>query len=254
MIFYHVLLFFIQGRQRYPNLLTEEEHSAAKALITKTIPFKQCAAIHKRVYVKIRRYDIKCENMFNPLTGHTDELLSMRGHILPYREQVDEIVRKYRQQTKLCGARKLFQLINKTFGGITEQDIQKVINKDADQVKVKPAFKNRPPMRTVEAVCVMDRVQADLVNLDNISNDRSDFKYVVSVFDIFSRYLWLRPVKDKSSETVCQVLKNIFMEHGPPRVLQTDNGTEFKGAVKILSQQMKIRLIHGRPHHPHSQG
>jgi IS30 family transposase len=41
---------------------------------------------------------------------------------------------------------------------------------------------------------------------------------------------------------------------GPPKILQSDNGTEFKGALSILLQEHGIKVINGCPHHPQSQG
>ena len=44
------------------------------------------------------------------------------------------------------------------------------------------------------------------------------------------------------------------MHLGPPKILQSDNGTEFKGALTILLRQYGIQVINGRPRHPQSQG
>ena len=43
-------------------------------------------------------------------------------------------------------------------------------------------------------------------------------------------------------------------EHGPPTVIQSDQGSEFKGAMKTLCRQMGIKIICSRPYHPQSQG
>ena len=88
--------------------------------------------------------------------------------------------------------------------------IQKIINDDVEPGTIRPSFQNHAPMRHIEAVCVMDRVQADLVSLDNIS-DKSTCRYVLSVIDIFSRFLWLQALPNKSSESVSAAMKEIFM-------------------------------------------
>lgn len=71
--------------------------------------------------------------------------------------------------------------------------------------------------------------------------------------DVFSRYVWLKPLKGKSRE-IAQHLADIYMEHGPPKVLQHDQGCEFKGAVKRLMESMKVKVIQSSPYHPQSQG
>ena len=51
-------------------------------------------------------------------------------------------------------------------------------------------------------------------------------------------------------------MHNFFSyEEGPPKYLQTDNGTEFIAEVsKNLCSSLNVKVIHGRPYHPESQG
>ena len=44
------------------------------------------------------------------------------------------------------------------------------------------------------------------------------------------------------------------MEFGPPLLLQSEQGSEFKGDVKRLYRNMQVKMIHSRPYHPQSQG
>ena len=80
------------------------------------------------------------------------------------------------------------------------------------------------------------------------------FKYVLSVMDVFSRYHWLVPLERKLSFHVARELIRIYKEHGPPRVIQHDQGLEFDGAVSRLCDKLNIKVIKGRPCHPQSQG
>ena len=47
------------------------------------------------------------------------------------------------------------------------------------------------------------------------------------MIDLFSRFIFLRAFVDKSAESVAKALFAIFCEYGHPRILQSDNGTEF---------------------------
>ena len=87
-----------------------------------------------------------------------------------------------------------------------------------------------------------------------ISHGRVTYKYVLTVQDVFSRYVWLKPLKGKSSHEIARHLQDIYMEHGPPKVLQHDQECEFKGAVKSLMESMKVKVIQSSPYHPQSQG
>ena len=44
------------------------------------------------------------------------------------------------------------------------------------------------------------------------------------------------------------------MVFGPPKIGQMDNGTEFKGACKLLLDAYGVKIINGRPRTPRTQG
>ena len=71
---------------------------------------------------------------------------------------------------------------------------------------------------------------------------------------VLSRYHWLIPLERKKSSPIAVALSTIYKEHGPPRVLQHDQGREFDGAVNKLCKKLGIKVIKGRPYHPQSQG
>ena len=68
------------------------------------------------------------------------------------------------------------------------------------------------------------------------------YKYILTVHDVLSRYIWLRPLTGKSSKLVAEAkeLHKLYCEVGPPKVLQCDNGGEFKKAVaNVISQTQR---------------
>jgi len=70
----------------------------------------------------------------------------------------------------------------------------------------------------------------------------------------FSRFVFLRPLKTKESAEVAEQLLLIYSEHAPPNILQSDQGTEFKGVVKTLCESLNVRIIKSAAYHPQSQG
>ena len=52
---------------------------------------------------------------------------------------------------------------------------------------------------------------------------------ILSVLDVFSRFVFLFPLKNKESSEVAQHLISIFNVFGKPKLLQTDEGSEFRG-------------------------
>ena len=47
------------------------------------------------------------------------------------------------------------------------------------------------------------------------------------VIDIFSKYGWIKPLKDKKTETVSLAFDEIFKSKRKPTMLWTDKGSEF---------------------------
>ena len=67
---------------------------------------------------------------------------------------------------------------------------------------------------------------ADLVDMSAFSRDNRGFKFILSIIDVFSKYGWLVPLKDKKGATVRDAFRKIFKERVPEK-LWTDKGKEF---------------------------
>lgn len=107
----------------------------------------------------------------------------------------------------------------------------------------------KPLMKPITADRVNERWQIDLIDMknDRIKEKDETYRYILSILDVFSRFLILRPLKRKTSGQIANELERIFSEHGKPSLLQSDQGTEFKGRVKSVLQKNKIKLIRSRP-------
>ena len=73
----------------------------------------------------------------------------------------------------------------------------------------------------------MDRIwAADLVDMQAFSKFNRGVKYLLAVIDIFSKYDWLIPLKDKTGKSVASALETIFKERKPEK-MWVDKGKEF---------------------------
>lgn len=79
-------------------------------------------------------------------------------------------------------------------------------------------------------------------------------RYILTVQDVFSPYVWLRALPNKASKNVALALSELYMEVGAPKVLQADNGGEFKKAVEKLCKTLAVKIVRSSPYHPQSQG
>ena len=76
---------------------------------------------------------------------------------------------------------------------------------------------------------------ADLADMTALSKDNEGVNFLLLVIDIFSKYGWIVPLKDKKGETVANALKTIFKERKPGK-LWTDKERKFynKDVKKLI--------------------
>ena len=98
----------------------------------------------------------------------------------------------------------------------------------------------------------MERLQIDLIDFRHTPDGH--FKWVLQVKDHFSKYTCLFALKSKEATEVADALATFLMCFGPPEIAQMDNGKEFKGACLLLLKRFGIRIVHGRPRRPQTQG
>ena len=69
---------------------------------------------------------------------------------------------------------------------------------------------------------------ADLVEIQKYSKWNKGIKYLLTVIDVFSKYGWIVPLKDKKTESVSLAFDHIFKKSKrKPEKLWTDKGSEF---------------------------
>lgn len=104
--------------------------------------------------------------------------------------------------------------------------MQGVLNKSARYQLHKTAFGNKPLPKPTIAKAVQDRHQIDLADMSRwkIKHGRTTYRIILTVINVFSRYLWLKPLKSKHSAEVAKHHEEMYIEHGPPRIVQHDQG------------------------------
>ena len=97
---------------------------------------------------------------------------------------------------------------------------------------------------------------ADLVEMQNFSKWNKGIRYLLMVIDVFSKYGWIRALKNKKAETVYEAFRDIitgdsppmtpsYLKNRKPKMLWTDKGTEFTG--KYFRNYLGIKKI--KPYH-----
>jgi len=106
---------------------------------------------------------------------------------------------------------------NNTISGITWSD------QLADELH-KPIIKKFPKRKVY--VNGIDKIwAADLVEMQAFSKFNRGVRYLLTVIDVFSKYGWMLPLKDKTGKSVTDAFKEIFKKSKrKPEKLWTDKG------------------------------
>ena len=92
--------------------------------------------------------------------------------------------------------------------------------------------------RRVIAKTVDDIWAADLVFMTQFADDNDEYKYLLMIIDVFSKYGFIVPLRRKTAAEVAQGFKTVFHESGRiPKRLWVDDGKEFynKTMTKLLA-------------------
>ena len=84
---------------------------------------------------------------------------------------------------------------------------------------------------------------ADLVEMQQFSKWNKGYRYLLMVIDVFSKYGWIVPLKDKKGESVTKAFSEIFKEGRKPQYLWVDKGKEFYNKhLKDLLEKYNIQI------------
>jgi transposase InsO family protein len=79
-------------------------------------------------------------------------------------------------------------------------------------------------MRAIAAELQVGHMAIDLAQM---RTSREGMSYFLVVIDICTRFAWLFALPDKMSTMVASALRSLFMTFVFPRILQSDNDSEF---------------------------
>ena len=98
-------------------------------------------------------------------------------------------------------------------GSIKNRFVGSLTNTLADELHHR-AIKKFPKRRVY--VHSIDQTWAvDLADMQQYSKQNKHYKYLLAVIDVFSKYGWLIPLKNKTGVTVSEAFKTLFKERKP---------------------------------------
>lgn len=110
---------------------------------------------------------------------------------------------------------------------VSKQELKKWMLDQEEYTLHKPLRKKFPRNKTM--VYGIDNTwQADLIDMQKLSKENDGYKYLLTVIDVFSKYAWVIPIKNKTNSNIIEAFSKIFSQRKPNKI-HTDKGTEFIG-------------------------
>lgn len=98
----------------------------------------------------------------------------------------------------------------------------------------------------------MDRVAVDLLALPVTENG---YVGVCVMIDVFTKYCWAGPIRDKTTRSVAKTLFRVMSDFGRIRMLQSDNGSEFVSKLAAeFCQVAGVEQVFVSPYNPRANG
>ena len=98
------------------------------------------------------------------------------------------------------------------------------------------------PRRKIVVNHIDEIFAADLVEMQKFAKLNRGYRYLLTCIDIFSKFSWVIPLKDKKGITIKNALEKIFNKR-KPKFLWTDRGKEFYNKqVETLLNENNIKI------------
>ena len=170
------------------------------------------------------------------------------------KRQEDMLNQEYYVKKNMVGRDKLYFSLKRQYGA--NAPTQKAINDWLQQQKVHQIHKRQFQTKTITPIRNIKKPnqlwQMDLVDMG--SKPDNGYKWIITAIDLFSKFAYARPMRNKERRTVVRAATDIF-QVAKPRVLQTDNGSEFiSSEFQALLRAQGINHITGLAGRAQSQG
>ena len=85
--------------------------------------------------------------------------------------------------------------------------------------------------------------QIDLVDMKKFKRQNKGYQYLLTCIDVFSKYAWVVPLKNKTGKTTMEAFSKILATGRSPLKIQSDQGNEFFNQLfKKLLKEKKINI------------
>jgi hypothetical protein len=153
------------------------------------------------------------------------------------------------------GIKSFYDKVTSMFLGIKREDVAEFLKTQA------PYQLTKAPKHNINRPIIGEypnhRWAADLVDVKVYKGYNNQKTFILTVIDYFSKKVFARGLIDSKANTVAKAFEDICQNENDgtyPKILQTDNGSEFKAETKAWCQIHDIKLVNTLSYSPTSNG
>ena len=220
---------------------------------------KSTSAILHRWAAALEDYRFTILHRPGKLQGHVDALsrlptenlvFTLEGKIQVPEEKAETVIGEVHRQGHL-GENKTWKAFNRKYS--TPQGRQKCreVVRTCPECQLGKDYKaQHGPKGHINSPGPWETVSIDIVG--PLPVDGKSHRYIVTMMDVYSRYLIATPVKNHKASTVSRCLyESVVAYFGAPRSILSDRGTEFTGMIwESLAQLLGAKIKLTSPYYP----
>lgn len=224
----------------YKYLQSPQNNNRSRPSMEKLSLIHELLGGRKAVGDKERRLKHDMGTKYRLLNGHLQ--FRKDGHdfktLLTDYQVYDEVIRVHLHLSH-AGIEKTHKEVEVDFYGITHSEISWILRNCSTCAK-KKTQRRTAPLKPIVVNNLWERVQDDLIDMR--AKPDGEYNWICHMRDHFSKYSAAYPLKNKESQSVAEAVTFWITHLGPPLILHSDNGTEFKGALKIILKKHEIKV------------
>lgn len=157
--------------------------------------------------------------------------------VVPISEAFDRI-KQVHAGSLHAGYVKTYDAVSNWYYSMAKNQVQWLVERYQTCLKNRPN-RSRGELEPIISNCIFERIQIDLVDIRHEPNGQ--YKWIPHVKDHFSKFCSLIPLRSKRAEEVADANAVWIGYFEPLKILQCNNGNEFKVVLLILLRKHGIK-------------
>jgi len=176
------------------------------------------------------------------------------------KDSINDILDKYYIEYYYPSYNKFIRILQHNDVKVNPEIVQEYINNKRINQLHKPFKNTKKHQNTIVSPYPFYNLQVDLTDMKNFDTTNKHNKYILFAIDIFTRYAFAYPLKNKTKTSTNQAIEHLLEDihkklpnnDNQPFIIATDEGKEFADFGTILKQHNMIHKTSNASisHHP----